>query len=183
MPVACMPHVCCVMPASSLQVGPAPRSLLAAAAAPPSATHTHRVPKSIVLSYCIIAPCPRLPRCCRPLQGFNDQLQKSAIQVASSGRVTDLDEPSWDLLDRQMRYGSNEMAIPITSIPMIIFKEMWHPFYVFQYFAVIIWIVGGWHSLAGLDAGRLQAHCLLLCITVTWSYGCVAGVVQQTACS
>jgi hypothetical protein len=57
-----------------------------------------------------------------------------------------------------MRYGSNEMAIPITSIPMIIFKEMWHPFYVFQYFAVVIWIVGGWPCLAGL-VGCMQGGC------------------------
>ncbi len=100
-------------------------------------------------------PCPRATHLRRRrchAQGFNDQLQKSALQIASSGRATELDEPSWDLIDRQMRYGSNEMAIPVTTIPQLIFTEMWHPFYVFQYFAVIIWIVGGWLLLASSTA-------------------------------
>lgn len=34
------------------------------------------------------------------------------------------------------------MAIPVKSIPMLIFDEMWHPFYVFQ--------VGVWGAAAGV---------------------------------
>lgn len=30
------------------------------------------------------------------------------------------------------RYGANEMRIPVKSLPMLIFEEMWHPFYCFQ---------------------------------------------------
>ena len=37
------------------------------------------------------------------------------------------------------RYGSNEMPIPVKSIPQLIFDEMWHPFYVFQYFSIYVW--------------------------------------------
>jgi hypothetical protein len=82
--------------------------------------------------------CPACPRAPTPTQGFNEQLQKSAFQLSAVGRCTDLDEPEWDLLDRQMRYGTNEMAIPVASMPSLIFAEMWHPFYVFQYFAVLV---------------------------------------------
>lgn len=34
--------------------------------------------------------------------------------------------------ERAVRYGSNEMEIPVKSIPKLIFEEMWHAFYVFQ---------------------------------------------------
>jgi hypothetical protein len=38
----------------------------------------------------------------------------------------------WSVEDRQMRYGTNEMRIPVKSVAKLIFDEMWHPFYVFQ---------------------------------------------------
>lgn len=53
-----------------------------------------------------------------------------------------LEDHEWQLTDRQQRYGANEMAIPVKSIVSLIADEMWHPFYVFQYFSIIIWVVG-----------------------------------------
>ncbi len=41
-----------------------------------------------------------------------------------------------------MRYGANEMRIPVKSVALLVFDEMWHPFYVFQYFSVMIWCAG-----------------------------------------
>ena len=37
------------------------------------------------------------------------------------------------------RYGTYEMPIPVKSIPALVFDEMWHPFYVFQYFSIVVW--------------------------------------------
>ena len=31
------------------------------------------------------------------------------------------------------------MPIPVKSIPALVFDEMWHPFYVFQYFSIVVW--------------------------------------------
>ena len=36
-------------------------------------------------------------------QGFNDQLQKTAFQLAALGHAHQLDE-DWDVVDRQMRW-------------------------------------------------------------------------------
>lgn len=40
-----------------------------------------------------------------------------------------------------MRYGLNKMELPIASFADILSKTMVHPFYLFQYFAVILWMV------------------------------------------
>jgi hypothetical protein len=49
-----------------------------------------------------------------------------------------------------MRYGANEMAIPVKSIPTLVFDEMWHPFYVFQYFAVLVWLVEAYFTFSAV---------------------------------
>lgn len=65
------------------------------------------------------------------------------------------------LYRRARRYGANEMAIPVKSLGSIIFDEMWHPFYVFQYFSILVWIIGD------------QYYSYSVCIAViTW---CAAG--------
>ncbi|GFR50065.1 hypothetical protein Agub_g12207, partial [Astrephomene gubernaculifera] len=82
-------------------------------------------------------PVPPVPA------GFNEQLRAAAVTLAATGLATAVEEEQeWDLEERQLRYGTNEMSIPVKSIPMLIFDEMWHPFYVFQYFSILIWVVG-----------------------------------------
>ncbi|GLI67792.1 hypothetical protein VaNZ11_012078 [Volvox africanus] len=82
-------------------------------------------------------PVPAVPK------GFNEQLKAAAQTLASTGSAAIAEmEQEWDLGERQLRYGKNEMTIPVKSIPMLIFHEMWHPFYVFQYFSILIWVVG-----------------------------------------
>lgn len=56
-----------------------------------------------------------------------------------------------------MHYGANEMRIPVKSLGTLIHNEMWHPFYVFQYFSIFIWIVG--------DQYYTYSVCILL---ITW---------------
>jgi len=47
--------------------------------------------------------------------------------------------------------GPNEMPIPIKSIAAIIADEMWHPFYVFQYFPIVVWVAGdAYYTLLGV---------------------------------
>jgi len=53
----------------------------------------------------------------------------------------------WSVDDRQMRYGPNEMRIPVKGVAKLIFDEMWHPFYVFQV---------GWGGVVGCVGGRLR---------------------------
>lgn len=67
------------------------------------------------------------------------------------------DDHPWKLNERQQRYGTNEMKIPVKSIAVLVAEEMWHPFYVFQYFSVIIWIAG--------DEYYVYAVCIFL---ITW---------------
>ncbi|KAG2425624.1 hypothetical protein HYH02_014997 [Chlamydomonas schloesseri] len=97
-------------------------------------------------------PVPAMPK------GFNEQLRAAAVTLAATGHAAAVEEAQdWDLGERQLRYGTNEMAIPVKSIPMLIFDEMWHPFYVFQYFSILIWIVG--------DAYYSYAVCIAV---ITW---------------
>lgn len=48
------------------------------------------------------------------------------------------------------------MAIPVKSIPMLIFDEMWHPFYVFQ---VRVW--GATAGRVGCDSRCVDLGALL----------------------
>jgi hypothetical protein len=68
-----------------------------------------------------------------------------------------LEDHEWQLSDRQQHYGTNEMAIPVKSVAALIADEMWHPFYVFQYFSIIIWVAG--------DQYYTYAVCILV---ITW---------------
>jgi magnesium-transporting ATPase (P-type) len=68
-----------------------------------------------------------------------------------------LEDREWQLSDRQQHYGTNEMAIPVKSVAALIADEMWHPFYVFQYFSIIIWVAG--------DQYYTYAVCILV---ITW---------------
>ncbi|GLC61164.1 hypothetical protein PLESTB_001725200 [Pleodorina starrii] len=88
-------------------------------------------------------PVPGVPN------GFSLQLRAAAQTLAASGSAAAVaaeQQQQWDLAERQLRYGTNEMAIPVKSIPMLVFNEMWHPFYVFQYASIIIWIVGEYYT-------------------------------------
>eukprot|EP00775_Hariotina_reticulata_P010483 gene10483-10642_t len=76
---------------------------------------------------------------------FNAQLMNSATALAATN------DP------RQQRYGTNEMPIPVKSIAAIIADEMWHPFYVFQYFSIVVWVAG--------DAYYTYSVCIFL---MTW---------------
>lgn len=68
-----------------------------------------------------------------------------------------LEDHEWQLTDRQQRYGTNEMAIPVKSVASLVADEMWHPFYVFQYFSILIWVAG--------DAYYTYAICIGI---ITW---------------
>jgi cation-transporting ATPase 13A3/4/5 len=68
-----------------------------------------------------------------------------------------LEDHEWQLSDRQQHYGTNEMAIPVKSVAALIADEMWHPFYVFQYFSIIIWVAG--------DQYYTYAVCIMV---ITW---------------
>lgn len=68
-----------------------------------------------------------------------------------------LEDHEWQLAERQQQYGTNEMAIPVKSIAALVADEMWHPFYVFQYFSVIVWVAG--------DQYYIYAVCIFL---ITW---------------
>lgn len=46
------------------------------------------------------------------------------------------------------------MSIPVKSVAALVADEMWHPFYVFQYFSIIIWVVG--------DQYYIYAVCIFL---------------------
>jgi hypothetical protein len=65
-----------------------------------------------------------------------------------------LEDHEWQLSERQQHYGTNEMSIPVKSVAALVADEMWHPFYVFQYFSVIIWVVG--------DQYYIYAVCIFL---------------------
>jgi hypothetical protein len=72
-----------------------------------------------------------------------------------------LDEVAdWSVDDRQMRYGANEMRIPVKSVAALIFDEMWHPFYVFQV---------GWGA-SGRPSGRYSPRCAVLALSIGFSH-------------
>lgn len=76
-------------------------------------------------------------------KGFNAELQRTAEALAAGADLSNLDTQKGGCLgERQLYYGSNEMWVPVASIPNLVLSEMWHPFYVFQYFSVLVWIVG-----------------------------------------
>lgn len=61
-------------------------------------------------------------------QGFVQQLHNSAVQLATpagGSAAWPLQAPDWDLAERAVQYGSNEMRIPVKSLPALIFAEMW----------------------------------------------------------
>jgi cation-transporting ATPase 13A3/4/5 len=87
---------------------------------------------------------------CAPSQQAQQQ-QAAGQQWGGSGCSSSL------LAARQQRYGANEMTIPVKSIATLVADEMWHPFYVFQYFSVIIWVAG--------DQYYVYAVCIFL---ITW---------------
>jgi cation-transporting ATPase 13A3/4/5 len=68
-----------------------------------------------------------------------------------------LEDHEWQLAERQQCYGTNEMSIPVKSVAALVADEMWHPFYVFQYFSVVIWVAG--------DQYYIYAVCIFL---ITW---------------
>lgn len=65
-----------------------------------------------------------------------------------------LEDHEWQLAERQQRYGTNEMRIPVKGVAALVADEMWHPFYVFQYFSVVIWVAG--------DQYYIYAVCIFL---------------------
>lgn len=72
-------------------------------------------------------PVPDVPR------RFNEGLMAGAARLAATKDWRALEAAAdWSPADRSLRYGSNEMRIPVKSVPALIFDEMWHPFYVFQ---------------------------------------------------
>lgn len=81
-------------------------------------------------------PVPMVPR------AFNARLAASSTALSATSDPRALEEPTWRLSERGGRYGPNEMAIPVRSVAALIADEMWHPFYVFQYFSIIIWVAG-----------------------------------------
>jgi cation-transporting ATPase 13A3/4/5 len=127
-------------------------------------------------SHDTFVPVPDVPR------GFTSQLQKSAsamaatsAQGAAAGRgavateaaiTSVLDDHEWDVADRQLRYGANEMRIPVKSIAALVADEMWHPFYVFQYFSILVWVAG--------DQYYTYAVCIFV---ITW-FSIITGAVE-----
>ena len=117
-------------------------------------------------------PVPDVPK------GFNQQLQSSSSAMAAAAAASTpgpaaeaavagaLDDHTWDLADRQLRYGTNEMKIPVKSVLELVYDEMWHPFYVFQYFSILVWVVG--------DAYYTYAVCIGL---ITW-FSIITGAVE-----
>jgi magnesium-transporting ATPase (P-type) len=65
-----------------------------------------------------------------------------------------LEDHEWQLAERQQRYGTNEMRVPVKGVAALVADEMWHPFYVFQYFSVVIWVAG--------DQYYIYAVCIFL---------------------
>lgn len=49
------------------------------------------------------------------------------------------------------------MRIPVKSLASLVFDEMWHPFYFFQYCSIFIWVVG--------DAYYTYSVCIF---SITW---------------
>lgn len=82
-------------------------------------------------------PAPAIPTTLVP------SLYKKAIHLQSVGAkgTVDLEEPEAELNSRLSTYGTNQMAIPVPTIPHLMLKEAVHPFYVFQYASVVIWAV------------------------------------------
>ena len=80
-------------------------------------------------------PAPSIPKSLVP------SLYDKALRLESVGArgTLDLEEP--ELSSRLLTYGSNQMTIPVPSIPHLMLKEAVHPFYVFQYTSILIWAV------------------------------------------
>ena len=67
---------------------------------------------------------------------------------------------------RRLRYGANAMVVPVRPLASLVFDEMWHPFYVFQYFSVVVWVAG--------DSYWSYAACIL---AITW-FSIVTGSME-----
>jgi hypothetical protein len=70
------------------------------------------------------------PNPTNPTNNRNNQPTTEPTDIQDVRALEDVAE--WSVPDRQMRYGANEMRIPVKSVFKLIFDEMWHPFYVFQ---------------------------------------------------
>eukprot|EP00201_Polytomella_parva_P017069 CAMPEP_0175055658 /NCGR_PEP_ID=MMETSP0052_2-20121109/10211_1 /TAXON_ID=51329 ORGANISM="Polytomella parva, Strain SAG 63-3" /NCGR_SAMPLE_ID=MMETSP0052_2 /ASSEMBLY_ACC=CAM_ASM_000194 /LENGTH=628 /DNA_ID=CAMNT_0016320545 /DNA_START=102 /DNA_END=1984 /DNA_ORIENTATION=+ len=72
----------------------------------------------------------------------------------------------WSVEVRRIVYGPNALPVPVRSLAALIVDEMWHPFYVFQYFSVLLWMI--------FEAYYSYSICILV---VTW-FSIISGALE-----
>lgn len=72
-----------------------------------------------------------------------------------------------------MVYGLNEINVPILSIPALVVLEVLNPFYIFQIYALTLWVVEEYYyysvaiaimSVFGISSSVLQTHQVIITI-------------------
>jgi cation-transporting ATPase 13A2 len=53
-----------------------------------------------------------------------------------------------EVQDRANMYGKCQILVPIKPLPRLVVDELLHPFFVFQLFSVVLWLVDGYRSYA-----------------------------------
>jgi cation-transporting ATPase 13A2 len=64
--------------------------------------------------------------------------------------------------NRQHLYGSNLIDIPIKSIPTMLIREVFHPFYLFQLFSCGLWLADEYYYYAAVIL-------VMSSISITWT--------------
>lgn len=63
---------------------------------------------------------------------------------------TGLTRDQW--FDNLVVYGINALVLEVPSIPKLLFQEIFHPFYVFQMYSIILWLNESYYIFAGAIA-------------------------------
>lgn len=56
------------------------------------------------------------------------------------------------IVDNLVLYGENALVLPVPSVASLLFNEIFHPFYVFQMYSVVLWIFEEYWYFAGAIA-------------------------------
>jgi cation-transporting ATPase 13A3/4/5 len=56
------------------------------------------------------------------------------------------------IVDNLVLYGENTLVLPVPSVASLLFNEIFHPFYVFQMYSVVLWILEEYWYFAGAIA-------------------------------
>ena len=86
---------------------------------------------------------------CRQYRGVMISTDLKAKELTERARVgLNRDQ----IVDNLVLYGESALVLPVPSVASLLFNEIFHPFYVFQMYSVVLWIFEEYWYFAGAIA-------------------------------